>query len=134
MLKKLDGTPWNDLPKTFPEAARAAGLKAPLGLVDAVMNAMAKDDNSAPPAVDRKGKPVIADGWKIIERVPLSEDVDEHMEREVLKFAPDAQWDVTKAKHATEIPFARIFFVPEEPRPLAEIDADALRVRVGRGQ
>ncbi len=134
VLKKLDGTPWNDLPKTFPEAARAAGLKAPLGLVDAVMNAMAKDDNSAPPAVDRKGKPVIADGWKIIERVPLSEDVDEHMEREVLKFAPDAQWDVTKAKHATEIPFARIFFVPEEPRPLAEIDADALRVRVGRGQ
>lgn len=128
VLKELDGTSWNDLPKVFPEAARAAGLTAPLGLVDAVMKAMAEDDDSAPPAVDRKGKPVIADGWKIIERVPLSEDVTEHMEREVLPFAPDAQWDVTKAKHATEIPFTRIFYVPEEPRPLAEIDADVQRL------
>ncbi|GGO85194.1 type I restriction endonuclease subunit M [Nocardioides phosphati] len=128
VLKELDGTSWNDLPKVFPEAARAAGLTAPLGLVDAVMKAMAEDDDSAPPAVDRKGKPVIADGWKITERVPLSEDVTEHMEREVLPFAPDAQWDVTKAKHATEIPFTRIFYVPEEPRPLAEIDADVQRL------
>lgn len=128
VLQELHGTPWNDLPKVFPEAARAAGLTAPLGLVDAVMRAMAEDDASAPPAVDRKGKPVIADGWKIIERVPLSEDVTEHMEREVLPFAPDAQWDVTKAKHATEIPFTRIFYVPEEPRPLAEIDADVQRL------
>lgn len=128
VLKELDGTSWNDLPKVFPEAVRAAGLTAPLGLVDAVMKAMAEDDDSAPPAVDRKGKPVIADGWKIIERVPLSEDATEHMEREVLPFAPDAQWDVTKAKHATEIPFTRIFYVPEEPRPLAEIDADVQRL------
>src|SRR3546814_13386619 len=92
------------------------------------MKAMAEDDDSAPPAVDRKGKPVIADGWKIIERVPLSEDVTEHMEREVLPFAPDAQWDVTKAKHATEIPFTRIFYVPEDPLPLADIDAAVQRL------
>lgn len=128
VLKTLDGTPWNDLPKAFPEAARAAGLKVPLGLVDAVMNSMAKVENSAPLAVDRKGKPVVADGWKITERVPLSEDVAEHMEREVLPFAPDAQWDLTKARHGNEIPFTRIFYVPEEPRPHAEIDADVQRL------
>lgn len=128
VLKSLDGTPWNDLPKSFRQAAKAACLKAPLGLVDAVMSAMAVADDSAPLAVDRKGKPVVADGWKLIERVPLSEDVVEHMEREVLPFAPDAQWDVVKAKHATEIPFTRIFYVPEEPRPLAEIDADVQRL------
>lgn len=128
VLTTLDGTPWNALPKAFPEAARAAGLKAPLGLVDAVMKAMAANDDSAPPAVDRKGVPVIADGWKITERVPLSEDVAEHMEREVLPFAPDARWDAAKARHATEIPFTRIFYVPEEPRPLAEIDAEVQRL------
>lgn len=128
VLTTLDGTPWNALPKAFPEAARAAGLKAPLGLVDAVMKAMAANDDSAPPAVDRNGVPVIADGWKITERVPLSEDVAEHMEREVLPFAPDARWDVAKARHATEIPFTRIFYVPEEPRPLAEIDAEVQRL------
>jgi type I restriction enzyme M protein len=48
VLKSLDGTRWNDLPKTFPNAARAAGLKAPVGLVDAVMKAMAVLDDDAP--------------------------------------------------------------------------------------
>jgi type I restriction enzyme M protein len=124
VLKSLDGTPWSELPKSIPAAAKVAGLPAPLGLVEAVMNAMGVPDDSAPLAFDRKGKPVLADGWKIIERVPLSDDVDEHMKREVLPFAPDAQWDLAKAKHGTEVPFTRIFFVPEVPRSLAEIDAD----------
>ncbi|TFC45919.1 type I restriction-modification system subunit M [Cryobacterium shii] len=124
VLRSLDGTPWSELPNTFPQAAGVAGLKAPLGLVDAVMLALAVADDSAPLAVDRKGKPVVNDGWKITERVPLSEDVAEHLEREVLPFAPDAQWDESKAKYGTEIPFTRIFFVPKEPRPLVDIDAD----------
>ncbi|MGC4855083.1 type I restriction-modification system subunit M [Micromonospora sp. DT4] len=124
LLRSLDGTDWNELPKTFPQAAKAAGLKAPLGLVDAVMEAMAVPDESALPAVDRKGRPVIADGWKITERVPMTEDVTEHMEREVLPFVPDARWDTTKAKHGNEIAFKRAFYSPKEPRALAEIDAD----------
>lgn len=124
VLKSLDGTPWNELPKSFPQAAKAAGLKASLGLVDAVMSSMASADESAPPAVDRKGNPVAAAGWKMTERVTLSEDLSEHMEREVLPFAPDAQWDQSKARYGNEIPFTRIFFVPREPRPLAEIDTD----------
>lgn len=124
VLEVLDGTPWNDLPKSFPQAAKAAGLNAPVGLVDAVMKAMGVAEDSASLAVDRKGKPVTTAGWKITERVPLSEDLAGHMEREVLPYAPDAQWDESKAKHGTDIPFTRIFYVPEEPRPLAEIDSD----------
>lgn len=128
ILKDLDGTPWNLIPKRLPEAAKAAGLKAPVGLIDAVMKAMAVPDESAPLAVNRKGNPMLADNWKIIERVPMSEDLDEHMAREVLPFAPEAKWDESKAKHGNEIPFTRIFYVPEEPRPLAEIDADVQRI------
>lgn len=124
VLESLDGTSWNDLPETFPSAAKRVGLKAPLGLVDAVMKAMAMPDDSAPRGIDRKGNPVISSGWKITERVPLSEDLAEHMAREVVPFAPDAQWDETKAKHGNEIPFTRIFFAPKSPRPLAEIDAE----------
>ena len=108
--------------------AKAAGLKAPVGLIDAVMAAMAVPDETAPPSVDRKGHPVLADGWKITERVPMSENLDEHMAREVLPFAPEARWDESKAKHGNEIPFTRIFYVPEESRPLAEIDADVQRI------
>lgn len=122
------GTAWNDLSQAFSKAAKTAGLKASVGLVDAVMNAMAVADQTAPLAVDRKGNPIIADGWKITERVPLSEEIEEHMAMEVLPFAPEAQWNESKAKEGNEIPFTRIFYVPEEPRDLAEIDADVKRV------
>lgn len=124
VLRSLDGTAWNDLPQSFPHAAKAAGLKAPLGLIDAVTKAMAVADDSAPLAIDRKGKPVVVPGWKLTERVPLSEDLVEHMSREVLPYAPGAQWDENMAKQGTDIPFTRIFYVPEEPRPLVEIDSE----------
>lgn len=128
LLKTLDGSAWNDLPKTIPAAAKRAGLRVSIALIDASMKALAHPDDTAPPAVDRKGNPVLAGDWKITERVPMSEDLSEHMAREVLPFAPEALWDESKAKHGNEIPFTRIFYVPEEPRPLADIDADVQRI------
>ncbi|MCZ0205954.1 class I SAM-dependent DNA methyltransferase [Streptomyces sp. UMAF16] len=128
VLESLDGTPWNELPKALPAAAKAAAIKVSIGFIDAAMKAMGMPDDAAPLAVDRKGNPVVADGWKITERVPLSEDLDDHMKRMVLPFAPDALYDANKAKAGNEIAFTRIFFVPEEPRPLAEIDAEVQRI------
>jgi len=89
---------------------------------------MGVQDDSAPLAVDRKGNPVLIDGWKITERVPMSEDFDEHMAHKVLPFAKGATWDEGKAKEGNEIPFTRIFYVPEEPRALEDIDADVARL------
>ena len=128
VLRGLDGAEWNELPELIRAGAKAEGIKAPVGLIDAVMKAMAVPDENAPLAVDRKGAPVLADGWRIVERVPASQDLDEHMAAEVLPFAPGATWDESKAKDGNEIPFTRIFYVPEEPRPLAEIDADVQRI------
>ncbi|MCF4123023.1 type I restriction-modification system subunit M [Antribacter sp. KLBMP9083] len=128
IMEKLNGAPWNNLPEAFKDMCKAQGLRAPLGLVDAVSAAMGVHDDAAPPAVDRKGKPVLLDGWKIIERVPMSDDLDEHMQREVLPFAEGATWDEAKAKEGNEIPFTRIFYVSEEPRALEEIDADVARL------
>ena len=128
VVRGLDGAEWNELPELIRAGAKAEGIKAPVGLIDAVMEAMAVPDENAPLAVDRKGAPVLADGWKIVERVPATEDLDEHMATEVLPFAPSAMWDESKAKDGNEIPFTRIFYVPEEPRPLAEIDADVQRI------
>nr|WP_314141113.1 class I SAM-dependent DNA methyltransferase [uncultured Rhodococcus sp.] len=128
VLRSLDGTLWNELPRTFPDAAKAAGLKASAGLIDAVAKAMAVEDASAPLAVDRKGEPVVSADWKLTERVPLSEDLEQHMKQEVLPYAPDALWDENKAKHGTDIPFTRIFYVPEEARPLGAIDADVQKL------
>lgn len=128
VLRGLDGAEWNELPERIRVGAKAEGIKVSVGLIDAVMKAMAVPDENAPLAVDRKGAPVLADGWRIVERVPATEDLDEHMATEVLPFAPCATWDESKAKDGNEIPFTRIFYVPEEPRPLAEIDADVQRI------
>jgi type I restriction enzyme M protein len=133
VLRALHETSWNDLSASFPQLAKAAGLKAPLSLVDAVMNAMASPDQNAPLAVDRRGA-VVSSGWKHTERVPLSDDLDEHMAREVVPFAADAIWDVTKAKHGNEIPVTRIFFVPREPRALVEIDSEVEKLMQELGE
>ncbi|MEW2623976.1 class I SAM-dependent DNA methyltransferase [Streptomyces sp. NPDC048106] len=58
------------------------------------------------------------------ENVPLGEDVEEYLKREVHPHAPDAWIDHDKTRTGYEIPFTRHFYVYEPPRPLAEIDAE----------
>ncbi|MFC8642180.1 type I restriction-modification system subunit M [[Kitasatospora] papulosa] len=58
------------------------------------------------------------------ENVPLGEDVEAYLKREVHPHVPDAWIDHTKTKVGYEIPFTRHFYVYEPPRPLAEIDAE----------
>jgi type I restriction enzyme M protein len=66
------------------------------------------------------------------ENVPLDEDVEEYLRREVLPHVPDAWIDHSKTKIGYEIPFTRHFYVYKPPRPLAEIDAElkALEVEI----
>ena len=126
VVEAMAGKRYNELPEALKAEARKAGLKMPVPLIDHMSAALAVVDPDAELAVDRKGR-VLTDGWSMVERVPLGEDVDEHMEREVLPFAPDVVWDVEGAATGYEVPFARIFFKPVEPRPLEEIDADVQR-------
>lgn len=128
VVTEMANVPWNDLPAELKTAAKRYGVKIPLGLLDHITSALAVDDPHAPPAIDRKGNPVLAEGGKMVERVRLSEDVTGHMERMVLPFAPDVKWDEDAAKIGYEIPFTRLFYVPRKVRPLEEIDAEVARV------
>jgi len=128
VMQSLNGMPWNELPDRIRTAAQAEGVKVRVGLIDAIMKAMGVPDENEPLAVDRRGTPVLADGWKIVERVPVARDVDEHMALEVRPFASDITWSIAKAKEGNEIPFTRIFYVPAEPRSLSEIDDDMQRI------
>ncbi|PLW66978.1 N-6 DNA methylase [Streptomyces sp. SCUT-3] len=80
-----------------------------------------------------KGQPEPDPELRDYENVPLGEDIEEYLKREVHPHVPDAWIDRSKTKIGYEIPFTRHFYVYEPPRPLAEIDAD-LRVLEARIQ
>ncbi|MEU7947415.1 class I SAM-dependent DNA methyltransferase [Micromonospora taraxaci] len=71
-----------------------------------------------------KGEPEPDPELRDYENVPLHEDVEEYLRREVLPHVPDAWIDNTKTKIGYEIPFTRHFYVYKPPRPLGEIDAE----------
>ncbi len=62
------------------------------------------------------------------ENVPLGQDIDEYVAREVLPYVPDAWVDHAKTKVGYEIPFTRHFYEYVPPRLLEEIDADVKRL------
>ncbi|EQD86100.1 type I restriction enzyme M protein [Saccharopolyspora erythraea NRRL 2338] len=107
------------------DAIVAAGLTWPTG---AAFNKALRD---AIGVRDPEGEVQIAKGetepdpeLRDYENVPLDQDVEDYLEREVLPHVPDAWIDHTKTKIGYEIPFTRHFYVYEPPRPLAEIDAE----------
>jgi len=86
-----------------------------------------KLDDGGQPQRTRKGNvpdPDLRDN----ETVPLTEDVDDYVKREVLPHAPDAWVDTTKTKIGYEIPFARHFYTYVPPRSLRDIDDDLAQV------
>lgn len=103
-------------------ARRQVGLNPALKKV--VLGAAAVADPDAPVMTDKKGQPLPDPDLRDHENVPLIEDVETYVAREVLPHVHDAWVDDTKTKIGYEIPFTRFFFKYDSPRPLAEIDAD----------
>ncbi|MBL8889140.1 MAG: SAM-dependent DNA methyltransferase [Planctomycetaceae bacterium] len=62
------------------------------------------------------------------EQVPLQEDVETFMQREVLPYTPDAWIDPSATKIGYEISFTRHFYKPQPLRSLEEIRQDILAV------
>lgn len=72
----------------------------------------------------KRGKPQPDASKRDTENVPLTENVDDYLAREVLPYAPDAYVDPKKSKVGYEIPFTRYFYKYTPPRPAAEIKAE----------
>lgn len=85
---------------------------------------------------DKKGRPVADKEKNDTENIPLSQSVEEYMEREVLPYAPDAWIEPRKQKKGQmlelrdggvvgyEIPFTRYFYEYTPLRPSTEILAE----------
>lgn len=85
------------------------------------------------PLCDEAGKPILKKGkaqpdasLRDTENVPLTEDIKEYFNREVLPFAPDAWIDEKKSKVGYEIPFTRYFYKYQAPQPSQEIMAEIM--------
>ncbi len=109
-------------------ALKKAGLKIPAALQKAILMALAERDETADICTDAKGNPEPDPELRDYENVPLKEDINQYMKREVLPHVPDAWVDETKTKIGYEINFNRYFYQYTPPRPLHEIETDLKRI------
>ncbi|WP_432037580.1 type I restriction-modification system subunit M [Streptomyces cucumeris] len=127
-VRTLLGSSWATKSDAFialKDAVVAAGLTWPSGapFAKAVREAVGVRDPEG--EVQKvKGASEPDTDLRDYENVPLGEDVEEYLKREVLPHVPDAWIDHAKTKIGYEIPFTRHFYVYKPPRPLAEIDAE----------
>ncbi|MCT2590881.1 type I restriction-modification system subunit M [Streptomyces sp. N2-109] len=128
-LRTLVGQPASVKRVEFADALRSAyaenGVdKLPANVDKAVWSVVAVRD--ADGEVQKKRGGVVEPDAELRdnENVPLDENVDAYVEREVLPHVPDAWVDHSKTKVGYEIPFTRHFYVYKPPRPLSEIDAE----------
>ncbi len=109
-------------------AFERAGIKVPAALFKKILMALAERDETADVCTDAKGKVEPDPTLRDYENVPLTEDVDAYMQREVLPHVPDAWVDDSKTKVGYEIGFNRYFYKYTPPRPLAEIEAELKQI------
>ena len=79
------------------------------------------DENGSP--ILKKGKPQPDSGKRDTEIIPIKQDIDDYMARNVLPYNPDAWIDTKKSKVGYEIPFTREFYKYVAPRRSEEIFA-----------
>lgn len=98
-------------------------MKAPL--LKAILAALSEKDDTADVCVKNKKGDIEPDSdLRDTENVPLTEDIHDYFEREVLPHVPDAWIDEEKTKIGYEIPFTRHFYKYQELRPSSEIKAE----------
>ncbi|MFH1743620.1 MAG: N-6 DNA methylase, partial [bacterium] len=107
---------------------KAARLNIPTALFKAILMALAERDETADICLDSKGNSEPDPELRDYENVPLKEDIDEYMTREVLPHVPDAWVDESKTKIGYEISFNRYFYKYTPPRPLEEIETDLKQI------
>jgi type I restriction enzyme M protein len=132
----------NAVEKVLAPILKAAGLTAPQE--NAVWDALAIRDDDAPVIARRRGGPEPDSELRGQENVPFprnrvgfEEDVtarlasieyrtavEDHLEKEVHPYVPDAWIDHSRTKVGYEIPVTRHFYKYVPPRPLEEIDAE----------
>jgi type I restriction enzyme M protein len=89
----------------------------------------AQTDKDGKVLLNKKGEPVQnKELGTDTEIIPLMEDINEYMEKEVLPFAPNSYIDNSKTKIGYEISFTKYFYKYQEPRSTDEIMKEILEL------
>lgn len=129
------GKRWMDrgaFDKALTAALKAAGVKVGAPVRKAILSALSERDEAAETCTDAKGYPEPDTDLRDHELVPLDQDWQDYVAREVLPFVSDAWVDENHTdaqdggvgRVGYEINFNRYFYKYVPPRPLEEIDAE----------
>lgn len=130
-LASLKGTTSQDrdaFAKKLKRVFKQRDLKVPATLFNTILSALSETDDTAPVCKDKKGDIESDSSLRDNENIPLKEDIDSYMAKEVLPHVPDAWVDDSKIKVGYEINFNRYFYQYEPPRPLVEIESDLTQI------
>ncbi|MCI5168494.1 MAG: SAM-dependent DNA methyltransferase, partial [Candidatus Electrothrix sp. GM3_4] len=114
--------------KAMKAAFKVAGLTVKPAMLKIIWQALSQHDEQAEVVLMKNGSPEPDSQRRDYENIPLTEDIDEYFQREVVPHLPNAWIDHSKTKVGYEIPFNRHFYSYVPPRPLEEIDADLDKV------
>ncbi|RED94645.1 type I restriction-modification system subunit M [Marinoscillum furvescens] len=127
---------FNSFKKDVDKAYKKHGIKPDNDTKKQLLNAFSWKDESAEKVIKKKEKARPGRDVTIIyepdaelrdsEQVPLTEDIDEYFEKEVLPHVPDAWIDYDKTLIGYEISFTRHFYKYQPLRSLSEITKDIM--------
>jgi type I restriction enzyme M protein len=114
------------------KASKGAGINIGAPVKKAILSALSERDETADVCLDAVGNPEPDTELRDHELVPLKEDWQDYVAREVTPFVPDAwvdecyrdERDRGVGRVGYEINFTRYFYKYVPPRPLAEIDSE----------
>ena len=113
------------------DALKTFGIRLGVSEKKAVLNAVSWKDESAQPVIKKRERdgtvhyepdPDLRD----TENVPLTQEIDDYFQAEVLPYVPDAWIDEEKTVEGYEIPFTKYFFRYQPLPSLERITADVL--------
>lgn len=84
VMRDIDGVEFNNLTDELKKAAQERGVKILSDVIDRIIKNVGVPDETKELAFDRKGNPIPDKTFSFTERVAMSEDIAEHMQRDVL--------------------------------------------------
>jgi type I restriction enzyme M protein len=124
--------------RALAKALKTAGLTLSTPVKKAILSTLAERDEDAPACVDKSGAPEPDAALRDHELVPLKEDWQAFVAREVTPFVPDAWVDRAYRDAADggvgrvgyEINFSRFFFRHSPQRALTTINAELTQLEL----